>query len=235
MDEFIIGAYMVCAILFVLSLGGLSNQETAKTGNLYGVIAMSLAVLATFFEADFDYHFEFWGPAFVIGGALGTWMALKVEMISMPQLVAALHSFVGLSATLVSFAFFILHEEDETLSIIETNVGVFIGAITFTGSVVAWGKLEGKIRSAPLIICGPMRHVINIVAIGSCVTLAVFFAIFEETSYKVLCLLGVALISGFIGWHLVMAIGGADMPVVVSMLNSYSGWATAASGFLLEN
>ena len=154
-------------------------------------------------------------------------------MISMPQLVAALHSFVGLAATIVGFAFFLLSYKTDILSIIETNVGIFIGSITFTGSVVAWGKLQGCIRSSPLIICGFGRHIINLCLILICIGLTVYFGLVDDKNIRLYLLLGVAGVSGFIGWHLVMAIGGADMPVVVSMLNSYSGWATSASGFLL--
>ena len=235
MDEFVTGSYMVSSVLFILSLGGLANQETAKRGNLYGVLAMLLAIVAAFFEDDFNDHYELFLPAFFAGGLIGGVLALRVSMISMPQLVAALHSFVGLAATLVTFSHFILHDNQSALEIIETNLGVFIGAATFTGSVVAYGKLQGVIRSSPLIILGWFRHVINISCILSCIGLAIVYSAYTDVLTKFWILLGSAGISGFLGWHLVMAIGGADMPVVVSMLNSYSGWATVASGFLLEN
>ena len=235
MEPFVMGAYMVCAILFILSLGGLSSQKTSKVGNIYGVLAMILAIVATFFVEDFADNYMIFLPLFLVGGAIGTWMALRVEMIDMPQMVAALHSFVGLAATLVSFSHFLLHSEQENLAIIETNLGVFIGAITFTGSLVAWGKLNGNIRSNPLIICGWGRHVLNVVCILCCLCLAIGFGVVDDLLTQSMLLLTSAVIAGFVGWHLVMAIGGADMPVVVSMLNSYSGWATSASGFLLEN
>jgi NAD(P) transhydrogenase len=239
MEEAIVSAvYMVCAILFILSLGGLSNQETAKRGNYYGIIAMSLAILATFFLDDFENNYSKFLPAFVIGGFIGLVMALKVEMISMPQLVAALHSFVGLGATLVGISKF-LNPGDKGFELqeqIETFVGVFIGGLTFTGSVVAWGKLQGVIRSNPLIILGWGRHLINAMVLSACIALGVMFCVWDNQFDKQFaCLAVMTCLSFFIGWHLVMAIGGADMPVVVSMLNSYSGWATSANGFLLEN
>ncbi|CAG9314130.1 unnamed protein product [Blepharisma stoltei] len=235
MEAFVVGAYMVCAVFFILSLGGLSNQESAKRGNFYGVIAMILAITATLFVEEFNGRYLFFFPAFVLGGVVGLGMALKVEMISMPQMVAALHSFVGLAATMVSFASYLLHPDQTNLEIIEINIGVFIGAITFSGSVVAWGKLQEVIRSKPLIICGWFRHVINLMFALGCLACAIYYAIEEDHDYRLYALLANAGLSCFIGWHLVMAIGGADMPVVVSMLNSYSGWATSASGFLLQD
>ncbi|OMJ77581.1 hypothetical protein SteCoe_22787 [Stentor coeruleus] len=235
MEPFVIGAYMVCAILFILSLGGLSSQKTAKSGNIYGVLAMTLAIIATFFMDDFSWNFAIFLPLFLAGGVIGAYMALKVEMIDMPQMVAALHSFVGLAATMVSFSHFLLHSDQDTLAVIETSVGVFIGAVTFTGSVVAWGKLNETIRSNPLILCGWGRHVINLLCILTCIGLTIPFGLIDDVLTRAMILLANAVIAGFVGWHLVMAIGGADMPVVVSMLNSYSGWATSASGFLLEN
>lgn len=230
-----IGAYMVCAVFFVLSLGGLSHQKTAKRGNLYGVIAITLAIVATFFIDEFNHRYFYFLPAFVLGGTIGLVIALKVEMINMPQMVAALHSFVGLAATMVSFGNFFLHPRQTTLEIIETIIGVFIGAITFSGSVVAWGKLQGKIRSSPLIIFGWGRHLINATLASIMIASGVFYALEDDEMIRFYALLLNALISCVIGWHLIMAIGGADMPVVVSMLNSYSGWATSSSGFLLRN
>lgn len=239
MEETIVSAvYMVCAILFILSLSGLSNQETAKRGNYYGIIAMILAIIATFFLDDFQNNYSKFLPAFVIGGFIGFVMALKVDMISMPQLVAALHSFVGLGATLVGISKF-LNPGDKGFELqeqIETFIGVFIGGLTFTGSLVAWGKLQGIIRSNPLLILGWGRHVINLTVIVSTVALGVLFCVWDNQFDKQFgCLAVMTCLSFFLGWHLVMAIGGADMPVVVSMLNSYSGWATSANGFLLEN
>ena len=235
MDSFIVGAYLVCAVLFILALGGLSSQKTAKDGNIYGVLAMILAIVSTFFEDEFNSNYVIFFPLFITGGLIGMNMALKVEMINMPQMVAALHSFVGLAATMVSFSHFLLNTDQDNLGIIETNLGVFIGAITFTGSLVAWGKLNGDIRGTPLILFGWGRHLINLVVILICVGLGVAFGLVDDVLTRSMLLLTSALLAGFVGWHLVMAIGGADMPVVVSMLNSYSGWATSASGFLLEN
>lgn len=235
MDSFVIGAYLVCAVLFILSLSGLSHQKTAKSGVLYGIIAMSLAIIATFCISSFHSNYSSFFVFFLIGGILGTVMALRVEMIDMPQMVAALHSFVGLAATLVSFSHFLLHPEQTILEMIETNLGVFIGAVTFTGSLVAYGKLNGSIRGEPLIICGWFRHVLNLLCILSCIILSVAYGVVDDTLTRALLLLSSSIIAGFVGWHLVMAIGGADMPVVVSMLNSYSGWATSAGGFLLQN
>lgn len=235
MNSFVIGAYLVCAILFILSLSGLSHQKTSKSGVLYGITGMCLAIIATFLISDFESNYLVFFILFLLGGAIGTYIAIKVEMISMPQMVAALHSFVGLAATLVSFSHYLLHNDQNTLEIIETNLGVFIGAITFTGSVVAFGKLNENIRGESLIICGWGRHVINLVCILVCLALGIIYGLTDDVLNRSMLLLSCSLVAGFIGWHLVMAIGGADMPVVVSMLNSYSGWATCASGFLLEN
>jgi len=196
---------------------------------------MFLAILSTFFISSFHSNFVTFLVFFLIGGIIGTIMALRVEMINMPQMVAALHSFVGLSATLVSFSHFLLNPDQSTLEIIETNLGVFIGAITFTGSIVAYGKLNGNIRGDPLILCGWGRHLLNLFCILGCIVLGIMFGLVNDLVIQAVILLSSAVIAGFVGWHLVMAIGGADMPVVVSMLNSYSGWATSASGFLLEN
>jgi NAD(P) transhydrogenase len=229
----VISIYMICAVLFILSLSGLGQQENAKRGNYYGILAMVLAIAATFFVHEFHFNFVMFLPVFIIGGTIGLVLALRVDMINMPQLVAALHSFVGLAAVLVSYAKFLLEGHGNTLEVIEIFLGVFIGAFTFTGSLVAWGKLQEVIRPTPLIILGWGRHVINLVCLMTCIPLGVMFA--READLGLYYLLGMTTIALFLGWHLVMAIGGADMPVVVSMLNSYSGWATSASGFLLNN
>lgn len=235
MEELVPGAYMVCAILFILSLGGLSSQETAMKGNIYGIIAMGAAIIATFFHDAFDYRFETFLPAFFLGAVIGLGAAIKVDMISMPQMVAALHSFVGLAAVLVGFGSYFHDEDKSALAVIESTAGIFIGAVTFTGSIVAWGKLQGVVRSAPLIIGGNFRHFLNLLVILGCLALAILYGFEDDQMIAFGYLLGLSGLAFFLGWHLVMAIGGADMPVVVSMLNSYSGWATAASGFLLEN
>lgn len=235
---FVTGSYLACSVLFILSLGGLSSPETSKRGNWFGMLAMLLSIIATIFEGDFNENYISFFPAIAIGAVIGGIMAVRVQMISMPQMVAALHSFVGLAATMVAFSNFYHSENSDGLDVVEvveTVIGVFIGAITFTGSIVACGKLQEWIRSDPLILCGSFRHVLNLVLIGSCVALGVLFGIEEDLNMKSYFLLAIAGIAGILGWHLVMAIGGADMPVVVSMLNSYSGWATAASGFLLQN
>lgn len=238
-DAIVSAVYMVCAILFVFSLGGLSNQESAKRGNYYGIISMSVAIAVTVILEEFDNNFMTFIPTFAVGGAIGLALAMNVEMISMPQLVAALHSFVGLAATLVGISryFFLQGGYDlETKDQIEIFIGIFIGALTFTGSVVAWGKLQGVIRSNPLILGGWFRHVLNAgVIVGSFALCVLFCLSNEEYMLQMYYMFGMTLLALFLGWHLVMAIGGADMPVVVSMLNSYSGWATSASGFMLNN
>lgn len=244
-------AYVAVSILFIFSLSGLASQKKAKMGNAFGIIGMVIALFATFLDMDnFDGIATFW--IFMIPGAIiGIFVASRVVMTSMPQLVAALHSFVGLAAVLVGIGkFFItkdnsdsasneLTEKAEKRSIIgdvETFLGIFIGAITFTGSVVAFGKLQGLIRSAPLIIGGNFRHVLNLLCLIACVAMNVVYVIFpHDWDLRLIFLLVETGIAFFVGWHLIMAIGGADMPVVISMLNSYSGWATALAGFMLHN
>ena len=234
-EKLIYGTYFISSFLFILSLGGLSNQETSRKGNWFGILGMVAAIVATFFTDGFaDLVYLKFFIAVVIGAIIGAVMALRVEMIAMPQMVAILHSFVGLAATIVGFASFAKNEaaDIENLKNIETSLGIFIGAVTFTGSVVAWGKLQGVIKSNPLIIGGSFRHWLNAGIILGALSLIIAFCFDDRNIVYLLIICGLAL---FLGWHLVMAIGGADMPVVVSMLNSYSGWATAASGFMLEN
>jgi H+-translocating NAD(P) transhydrogenase subunit beta len=232
-----IAAYLFASILFILSLGGLSSQESAKRGVFYGIIGMIIAVLATILGQGIHGHIYIL-IAVLIASVIGVLLARKVEMTSMPQLVAILHSFVGLAAVLVGFGSYLdprtqsLLSTEHTIHLVEVFVGVFIGAITFTGSIVAWGKLEGKIRSKPLLY--PGRHTVNILLLVASIVLGVLYTMAPATEGMIyLCLM--TLIAGFIGVMLVMAIGGADMPVVVSMLNSYSGWAAAAAGFMLGN
>jgi H+-translocating NAD(P) transhydrogenase subunit beta len=232
-----IAAYLFASILFILSLGGLSSQESAKRGVFYGIIGMIIAVLATIVGEGIHGHIYIL-IAVLIASVIGVLLARKVEMTSMPQLVAILHSFVGLAAVLVGFGSYLdprtqsLLSTEHTIHLVEVFVGVFIGAITFTGSIVAWGKLEGKIRSKPLLY--PGRHTVNILLLVASIVLGVLYTMAPATEGMIyLCLM--TLIAGFIGVMLVMAIGGADMPVVVSMLNSYSGWAAAAAGFMLGN
>ncbi len=232
-----LASYLFASILFILSLGGLSSQESAKRGVLYGIIGMGIAILSTVLGPKVEGHIYII-IAILIASVIGIMLARKVEMTSMPQLVAILHSFVGLAAVLVGYgSYFDPHTQEltgvmHTIHLVEIFIGVFIGAITFTGSVVAWGKLDGKIRSKPLVYFG--RHVVNIVLVLICIYLCVLFVGANELSGLMYLNLMTA-IACFIGVMLVMAIGGADMPVVVSMLNSYSGWAAAAAGFMLGN
>ncbi len=230
-------AYLFASILFILSLGGLSSQESAKRGVLYGIVGMAIAILSTVLGAGVNGH-SYIIIALAIASVIGLIVARKVEMTSMPQLVAILHSFVGLAAVLVGFGSYLdahtqtLIGSEHTIHLVEVFIGVFIGAITFTGSIIAWGKLDGKITSRALAYKG--RHAVNITLVVVSIVLGVRFAMAPETS-GLIDLLIMTAIASFIGIMLVMAIGGADMPVVVSMLNSYSGWAAAAAGFMLGN
>ncbi|QSX37884.1 Re/Si-specific NAD(P)(+) transhydrogenase subunit beta [Shewanella sedimentimangrovi] len=248
-------AYIIAAVCFILSLAGLSKQESAKHGNLFGIIGMGLALAATIFNPN-TAGVEWIILAMVIGGAIGVRLALKVEMTEMPELVAILHSFVGMAAVLVGWSSFIdlhpqavnelfgkheieafanlgKHSLDGALlniHLVEVFLGVFIGAVTFTGSVVAFGKLRGIISSKPLML--PHRHKLNLLAALVSIGLMLQFVNVGGTFWPLMIM---TLIAFAFGWHLVASIGGADMPVVVSMLNSYSGWAAAAAGFMLSN
>ena len=232
-----LASYLFASILFILSLGGLSSQESAKRGVLFGIAGMAIAILSTVFGEGVEGHIYII-IAIVIASAIGILVARRVEMTSMPQLVAILHSFVGLAAVLVGFGSYLDPETQaltgvaHSIHLVEIFIGVFIGAITFTGSIVAWGKLEGKIRSKPLIY--PGRHLVNILLLIVCIVLGGMFMGAAGTT-GMMHLYIMTAIASFIGVMLVMAIGGADMPVVVSMLNSYSGWAAAAAGFMLGN
>ncbi|MGE0814595.1 MAG: Re/Si-specific NAD(P)(+) transhydrogenase subunit beta [Vicinamibacterales bacterium] len=226
-------AYLVAGILFILSLSGLSAQVTAARGNLYGIAGMIIAAVATALSPRAG-GYPVLAGAMAVGTAIGATLAARVEMTSMPQLVAILHSFVGAAAVLVGLGGTLdpmaVHEGvAATIHQIETFVGVFVGAVTFTGSVVAFGKLQGLIGSKPLLL--PARHLLNLAMVGACLWFAAGFLGAPTLSP----LLWTTLVAGILGVHLVMAIGGADMPVVVSMLNSYSGWAAAAAGFMLNN
>jgi NAD(P) transhydrogenase subunit beta len=230
-------AYLFASILFILSLGGLSSQESAKRGVFYGIVGMAIAILSTVLGENVEGHIYII-IAIALASIIGIIVARKVEMTSMPQLVAILHSFVGLAAVLVGFGSYLdphsqtLTGAESNIHLVEVYIGVFIGAITFTGSIIAWGKLEGRIRSKPLLY--PGRHIVNIILVLISIVLGVFFVLADGTS-GMLYLYIMTGIASFIGVMLVMAIGGADMPVVVSMLNSYSGWAAAAAGFMLGN
>ena len=230
-------AYIVAAILFIFSLAGLSKHETSQQGNYFGIAGMAIALIATILGPDAG-NVGWIILAMVIGGAIGIRLAKKVEMTEMPELVAILHSFVGLAAVLVGFNSYLQHETGMeqilvNIHLTEVFLGIFIGAVTFTGSVVAFGKLRGKISSKPLML--PNRHKLNLAALVVSFILMVIFVRSDSTGTQVLCLLVMTAIALAFGWHLVASIGGADMPVVVSMLNSYSGWAAAAAGFMLSN
>jgi len=233
--------YLIAAVLFILSLGGLSNQETARRGNIFGIIGMTIALVGTLLHPHVESYLLI-GPAILAGAVIGAILAIRVVMTAMPQLVAMLHSFVGLAAVLVGIASYLSPEESVAaggraaimVHEIEIWVGVAVGAITFTGSVIAWGKLRGSISGSPMLL--PGRHAFNFVMVAAVVVMAVFF-VSEQTSHDLglTYLLIMTAITCVLGVHLVMAIGGADMPVVVSLLNSYSGWAAAAAGFMLNN
>lgn len=230
-------AYLFASILFILSLGGLSSQESAKRGVLYGIVGMIVAIIATVLGQGVSGQ-VYIIAAIAIASVIGLLLARKVEMTSMPQLVAILHSFVGLAAVLVGFGSYLdpksheLHGAAHTIHLVEVFVGIFIGAITFTGSIIAWGKLDGKVSSKPWSFKG--LQTMNLLLLMACIVLGVFFCNAEGTG-GMLYLGIMTVIASFIGVVLVMAIGGGDMPVVVSMLNSYSGWAASAAGFMLGN
>jgi len=222
-------AYLTSAVLFILSLRGLSSQETARSGNTYGMLGMAIAIFATV-TADGTNQYAFIAVALVVGAFIGRNMAAKVAMTAMPELVALLHSFVGLAAVLVGYATYLA--QTKTGSVFETEifVDVFIGGITFTGSVVAYLKLKGSLSGKPLLL--PGRHALNLVAALAAVGMGYWFTTFDGAEGLVPLAL-MTVISFALGAHLVAAIGGADMPVVVSMLNSYSGWTASAAGFML--
>jgi len=235
------GAYIVAALLFILSLAGLSRHETARAGVIYGIVGMAIALLSTLALTVADA----WGGAgsalgltlmavgVLIGAAIGLWRAKVVQMTQMPELIAMLHSFVGIAAVLVGWNGYLAHEPiAENLVGIhnaEVFIGIFIGGVTFTGSIVAYLKLSAKMSSRPLML--PGKNALNIGALVLFLVLTVWFVMDQQ----LWLLIAVTLLSFALGWHLVASIGGGDMPVVVSMLNSYSGWAAAAAGFLLNN
>jgi len=230
-------AYVLAAVLFIMSLGGLSTQASARRGNLLGMFGMFLAVGVTAMAFQSAGLPVFLGVV-VVAAIIGAFLASRVQMTSMPELVAILHSFVGLAAVLVGIASHLDPAGERSgveLAIhrFEVFLGVFVGAITFTGSVVAFGKLKGLIRSKPLILKG--RHLLNLAALVASILLGARFMSSPDPHGEVVSLLIMVGLAGFLGVHMVMAIGGADMPVVVSVLNSYSGWAAAAAGFMLGN
>ena len=232
-------AYLGAAILFILSLGGLSNPETSRRGNLFGMVGMALAVLATVFGPRVSPMGVAWiVGALVIGGGIGLYAAKVVKMTQMPELVALMHSLVGLAACLVGFASYVdtsiqLEGAEKLIHEVEIYVGILIGAVTFSGSLIAFGKLNGKIGGKPLLL--PGRHWLNLAGLLIVIWFGREFLQAETIEQGMLPLVVMTVIALLFGIHMVMAIGGADMPVVVSMLNSYSGWAAAATGFMLSN
>jgi len=234
-------SYIGATILFILSLGGLSNPETSRRGNLYGIIGMTIAVLATVFGPRVTMAGLPWIiAAMVVGGSVGLFAARKVQMTQMPELVALMHSLVGLAACLVGYANYIdpmaalqLSGAEKGIHEIEIYVGILIGAVTFSGSLIAFGKLSAKIGGKPLLL--PGRHFMNLLGLLAVIAFGWQFLHAETTSAGMTSLAVMTVIALLFGIHMVMAIGGADMPVVISMLNSYSGWAAAATGFMLNN
>ncbi|MBF0356281.1 MAG: Re/Si-specific NAD(P)(+) transhydrogenase subunit beta [Alphaproteobacteria bacterium] len=232
-------SYIGATILFILSLGGLSNPETSRRGNWYGIIGMALAVLATVFGPRVTGGGIAWIViAMAIGATVGLYAAKKVKMTQMPELVALMHSLVGFAACTVGFASYIdsstvFTGAEKAIHEMEIYIGILIGAVTFSGSVIAFGKLSGKINGKPLLL--PARHMINLAGLLVVIWMGNVFINAESALGGVFPLILMTLIALAFGVHMVMAIGGADMPVVVSMLNSYSGWAAAATGFMLSN
>lgn len=233
----IVGAYIIASILFILSLGGLSHQESARRGNIFGMAGMAIAIVATAFHESIESYAYILVPM-LLGGAVGAWRASRVQMTQMPELVALLHSFVGLAAVLVGFSSYLGSEgiysgAEKVVHEAEIYLGILIGAVTFTGSIIAFGKLNGLITSKPMIF--PGRHMVNVAGLLICIWYGYEFIQAASLSHGMIALLIMTVIALAFGAHMVMAIGGADMPVVISMLNSYSGWAAAATGFMLSN
>lgn len=230
-------AYIIAALFFILSLAGLSKQTSARSGNYFGIAGMTIALIATIF-GPYAQGLTWIILAMVIGGSIGIYYAKRVEMTEMPELVAILHSFVGMAAVLVGYNSYLeppaysgeFAHTEHVIHMVEVFLGVFIGAVTFTGSVVAFGKLRGIISSSPLNL--PHKHKLNLAAVVISTLLMVYFVKADGSTFALLVM---TLIAFAFGYHLVASIGGADMPVVVSMLNSYSGWAAAAAGFMLAN
>jgi NAD(P) transhydrogenase subunit beta len=232
-------SYIIATILFILALGGLSNQETARRGNWYGIIGMTIALVATL-AGDVTQNFGLMIVALVLGGSVGLIAARRVQMTQMPELVAILHSLVGLAAVAVGFANFmdpdrLSHYAGVELTIhdVETYLGILIGAVTFSGSVIAFGKLSGRISGNPMLL--PARHWLNLLLLLGAFWFGYQFVQRSVAGGGIVPLIIMTIIALLFGIHMVMAIGGADMPVVVSMLNSYSGWAASATGFMLGN
>ncbi len=230
-------SYIAATVLFILALGGLSNQETARRGNWYGITGMAIALVATVLGVV-TRHYTILLVALLIGGSVGIVLARRVQMTQMPELVAILHSLVGLAAVAVGFANFMdpashFTGVDLTIHDIETYLGVLIGAVTFSGSIIAFLKLSARISGSPLTL--PGRHWLNLALLVAAIWFGIQFVQQSGDGGGLIPLIAMTVIALLFGVHMVMAIGGADMPVVVSMLNSYSGWAAAATGFMLSN
>ena len=229
------GSYIIAAVLFIFSLGGLSHPRTARRGNFYGMVGMGIAIAVTILLLGESANLKLLAPVMLIGALIGLTVAYRVQMTEMPELVAVLHSFVGMAAVLIGFATYLDGSDGyvgvaKVIHEVEIYIGVLIGAVTFSGSVIAFGKLKGIISGKPLLL--PARHWINLGLGIASVFLGVEFVSTTDGMSSLLIMTAIALLFGV---HMVMAIGGADMPVVVSMLNSYSGWAAAATGFMLSN
>ena len=236
-DGVVTVSYIIATVLFILALGGLSNQETARRGNWYGISGMAIALLATVF-GRITQNYDLLIVALLIGGTIGIILARRVQMTQMPELVAVLHSLVGLAAVAVGFASFMDPDKhftgvDLTIHDIETYLGILIGAVTFSGSIIAFGKLSGRMSGKPLTL--PGRHWFNLALLIAAIWFGREFVMQSAAGGGLNPLIIMTAIALLFGIHMVMAIGGADMPVVVSMLNSYSGWAAAATGFMLSN
>ena len=237
LDGLINAAYLGAAVLFILALSGLSSNENARRGNLYGMLGMLLAVFATIMSAAVS-NYAVIAATMIVGSVIGYILARRIKMTQMPQLVAVLHSLVGMAAVLVGYANYMdpgvsFAGIEKTIHEIEIYVGICIGGLTFSGSVIAFGKLSALINSKPVLL--PGRHFLNLLLLIIVVVLGVIFVSSEDGSLAFLALMGMTAIAVIFGIHMVIAIGGADMPVVISMLNSYSGWAAAATGFMLSN
>jgi NAD(P) transhydrogenase subunit beta len=236
--EVVRSLYIVSAVLFILTLGGLSNPETSRRGNQYGISAMLIAVTATILGPQVSGNYSIMIILILLGGSLGLLLSKRVKMTEMPELVAILHSLVGLAAVLVGLVNFInpiieYVGVEKTIHSIEIYLGIFIGMVTFSGSIVAFGKLSGKISGHPLIL--PAKHYLNLIMLTAIIYYGYQFVSAETINHAINPLTMMLLISFVFGIHLVASIGGADMPVVVSMLNSYSGWAASVTGFMLSN
>lgn len=236
--EVVRALYVVSTVLFILTLGGLSNPETSRRGNQYGIFAMLIAITATILGPQVSGNYSIMIIVILLGGSLGLLLSKRVKMTEMPELVAILHSLVGLAAVLVGLVNFInpineYVDVEKTIHSIEIYLGIFIGMVTFSGSIVAFGKLSGKVSGNPLVL--PGKHYLNLIMVLAIIFYGYQFVSAETIDLSVYPLAIMLTISFLFGIHLVASIGGADMPVVVSMLNSYSGWAASVTGFMLSN